>query len=83
MAQRIFSGVDYGFRWTDDDWYEYDGKVAEQAALRARNAFAKKLKDQGHSPVKFSLGSQLVSRGGIGSGKPHVDVWTKAYGVNW
>lgn len=83
MTQRIFSGADYGFRWTDDGWYEYDGKAAEKLALKARNDLARQLKAQGHKPRKFSLGRQLMSRGGIGSGRPHVEIWTKAYGVNW
>jgi hypothetical protein len=76
-----FSGINFGFRWTDDDWYEYDGKEAEKRALRARNAEAKRLEKAGHKVRKFSLGSQLVSRGGIGSGKPHIEILTRAYGL--
>ncbi|MBU2266450.1 MAG: hypothetical protein KJ977_05355 [Candidatus Omnitrophica bacterium] len=83
MAQKTFSGINYGFRWTDDDWYEYDGVQAEKKALKARNAFVKELKADGYRPTTFSLGSQLVSRGGIGSGNPHIEIWTKCYGVNW
>ena len=83
MGQRIFSGTDYGFRWTNYNWYVYDGKEAECKALKARNAFWRELKAQGHNPRKFSLGNQLKSFGGIGTDKPDIQVWTKAYGVNW
>lgn len=80
MNQQVFSGTDFGFRWTEDGWYEYDG---EKAALWARNALAKSLKVRGFTPRKFSLGNQLRSFGGIGSGRPHIEIWTKSYGVNW
>jgi hypothetical protein len=83
MAQQIFSGTDYGFKWTADGWYTYDGKIAEKTALIERNALAKELKSKGMNPVKFSLPMQLVSRGGIGSGKPHIELYTRSYGVNW
>ena len=84
MGQRMFCGVDEDgdFRWTED-WYTYDGKTADAAARRSRDAFAKELKARGDRPRKFSLGDQLISRGGIGSGRPHIELWTKCYGVNW
>lgn len=80
MPQTTFSPLDYGFRWTDD-WYEYDGKAAEKAALRARNALAKELVSQGRTVRKGSLGKQLVSRGGIGSGHPHIELVVPVYYV--
>jgi hypothetical protein len=78
--QQLFLPLDYGFRWTED-WYEYDGKPAEQAALKARNAEFKRLKAEGHAVRKFSLGKQLVSRGGIGSGRPHIELVVPCYGL--
>ena len=82
MAQRTFSGIEIGFRFVGD-WYEYDGAVAEKKARVARDAFARELKAQGYAPRKFSLGLQLRSMGGIGSGQPHIELYTKSYGVNW
>ena len=80
-----FDPIDYGFRWTEPTeqdpmgWYEYDGKPAEQAALKARNAEAKRLKAAGHQVRKGSLGKQLRTLGGIGSGRPHIDLLVPVY----
>jgi hypothetical protein len=82
MTTTTFSPIDYGFRWTSDDWYEYDGKEAERTALRERNAFAKRLKAEGRRVRKGSLGKQLVSMGGIGSGKPHIELVVPVYYVS-
>ncbi len=81
-SQMIFSSLDYGFRWVGD-WYEYDGEDAEKAARKARDAKASEFKKAGRRVKKFSLGKQLMSRGGIGSGRPHIELWTKAYGLNY
>jgi hypothetical protein len=81
-TQRIFDGIEFGFRWVGD-WYEYDGKIAEKTALRARNELFSQLKAQGRAPRKFRLPMQLRSMGGIGSGRPHIELHTKAYGVEW
>ena len=83
MAQVLFSGTDFGFRWTSDDWYEYDGSSADKKALQARNKMVKELKSKCITARKFSLGDQLVSFGGIGSGKPHIELVTKCYGLNY
>lgn len=87
--QKTFSPLDYGFRWTDIEsndlskiWYEYDGKTAEKAALQARNEFAKKMQKEGYRVRKSSLGKQLVSRGGIGSGRPHIELVVPVYMVD-
>ena len=88
MGQEIFNPLDYGFRWTDPEpgeefgWYEYDGKPAEKAALRARNARARELERKGYRVRKFSLGRQLCSRGGIGTGHPHIELFVPCYGLN-
>jgi len=84
MGQKVFCGDDFGFRWTEDGkWYEYDGPPAEKAARQARDKFAKELKARGEKPHRGTLGTQLVSKGGIGSGKSHIEFYTKCYYVNW
>jgi len=80
--QELFNPIETGFRWTET-WYEYDGKEAEKAALKARNDRAKELKAKGYKVSKFSLGKQLISRGGIGSGRPHIELVVPVYGLNY
>lgn len=81
MAQKTFDGIEFGFKWVGD-WYEYDSN-AEKVALKARNDMAKELAAQGHKVSKFSLGTQLRTMGGIGSGKPQIEILTKCYGLNY
>lgn len=78
--QRLFSGDDYGFRWVGD-WYEYDSNGGA-LARKARDQEAKRLKSEGWTVKKFSLGQQLVSKGGIGSGRPHIELFVPCYGLN-
>lgn len=81
--QRIFSPLNTEhFSWTDDGWYSFDSVAAHKAARKLRDDMAKELKQSGRTVSKFSLGSQLVSRGGIGSGKPHVEFIVSCYGLN-
>lgn len=83
--QKTFCPTDYGFRWTEDlngRWYEYKGKEAEKAALRARNRVAKQLRAEGWTVKKWSMGRQLVSKGGIGSGRPHIELVVPVYALN-
>ena len=78
--QESFSGAKY-FEWTNDDkgiWYSIP-EDADKRALKARNARAKELKKQGYKVTKWSLGSQLMTKGGIGTGKPQIDFWVKCY----
>ena len=82
MEQLTFSPIDYGFEWTHD-WYEWDSKAAHKAARRDRDNQAKELLAQGKTVRKFSLGKQLVSRGGIGSGHPHIELVISVYGLNY
>jgi hypothetical protein len=79
--QKIFSPLDYGFTWTDG-WYTFDYKAAHAAALKARNAEAKRLRAAGKQVVTFALPDQLMSRGGIGSGYPHIELHVNCYGLN-
>ena len=82
MSQRIYNPIDFGFQWTDDGWYDFDRKAAQSAALKARNAYVKQAKAQGKQVSTFSLPNQLITRGGIGSGKPQIEVIVNCYGVN-
>lgn len=80
--QQTYCGADYDWKW-NDDWYEWDRAAGNRAALKARNADAQRLVSYGYTVRKFSLGDQLISRGGIGSGKPHIEVWAKVYGFDY
>jgi hypothetical protein len=82
MGQKLYSPIDYGFRWVGD-WYEFDTKAATAAARKARDARFNELKRLGQSPRKFSLGMQRITRGGIGSGHPEVDFVLPCYGLNY
>ncbi len=82
--QKTFDAIDTHFRWTKDDgngvWYEWDFKEAAKAAKKARDKEMKDLRDQGIKVTPFSLGIQNMSRGGIGSGKPHIEFQARVYG---
>ena len=82
MAQIMFNPLNYGFEWVGD-WYKFDSHAAHKAALKARNAKMKELRAQGISARGFSLSNQLVTRGGIGSGHPQIDLIVTAYGINF
>jgi hypothetical protein len=79
MAYRSFSFVttDYHFTWTAD-WYTWDGKAAKKAAMAERNAEAKRLRAEGWT-VRCGSQASLMSKGGIGSGHPHIELWATAY----
>lgn len=80
--QQTYCGADYEWKWTDD-WYKWDRTAGNRAALKARNADVERLVSYGYTVRKFSLGDQLISRGGIGSDKPHIEVWAKVYGYDY
>lgn len=79
--QKVFNPLDYGFKWAGD-WYEFDHKSASSAALKARNAEAKRLEKEGKRVRKWSLPNQLISRGGIGSHHPHIQEIVTVYGLS-
>lgn len=87
MAQELFSGVETFFRWTTEadgsTWYQFDEDAARKHALRERNRRARELERAGYTVRKFSLGKQLRSKGGIGSGKPHIEFLSTCYGLNY
>ena len=74
MEER-FSAADT-FRFVGD-WYEMPG--TDKDALQRRNARARELKAEGHTVRKGSHGVQLRSFGGIGSGRPHIEVLVRTY----
>lgn len=82
-GQLHFDPLQYGFRWTDDGWYEFDAKSAEKAARDARAREAKRLRQEGYNVKLFSTGRQLRSRGGIGSEHPHIEVIATGYYLNY
>lgn len=80
-SQETFNPVDYHFAW-EGDWYKWDRKAAHRDALRERNAAAKEYRKQGFRVRCFTLSGQLISRGGIGSGRPHIQLLANVYGLN-
>jgi len=81
MIQKIFAPIKYTFEWTEN-WYKWDRDEAHKLALKARNKEAKRLKEDGYKIKKFSNRNQLMSLGGIGSGKPHIELLCNCYGLN-
>ena len=76
--QRTFSqNVEYD---KDKDYWQVIETEVE--CRQRRDAYVKKVKKEGHKATKFSMGWQLMSYGGIGSGKSHFELWVKAYGAN-
>ena len=68
--------------WTKDGWYKM-ADDAEKQAMQRRNTRAKELKAQGLEVSKGSRRNQLLSFGGIGSGKPHIEVICTCYYLNY
>jgi hypothetical protein len=80
MHEESFIPVDYCWAWTED-WYDWDSKKAHSEAMKARNARAKELEASGHRVKKYSSPKALMSRGGIGSGHPHIEVFCTVYHI--
>jgi len=80
MRTVTFDPIDYGFRW-NKDWYEYDGKVAEDAAKKARDDYAREQRKLGRTVKKRSSRNNLRSMGGIGSNCPHIELLVPIYQV--
>lgn len=65
---------------------EYDAKAdyfsvveSEIDCRKRRDAWAKEMKAKGYKVRRSSNGLQLMSYGGIGSGKAHCEHWVKSY----
>lgn len=78
MFQQAFNPIDYTFEWTDD-WYKWDYKESHKQARKVRSKAVKDLRSQGYTVRVFTLSNQLVSRGGIGSGQPHIEQVVSVY----
>lgn len=79
--QEIFDPVDFAFFWTDD-WYTFDYHTGARAAQIARQKRAKELRKAGYDVRCDRLPGQLISRGGIGSGHPHIELVVTCYMLN-
>ena len=77
--QHFFNPVNYTFKWTDDGWYNWDYDKAHKLALAARNKRAGELRKEGYKVGVSTLKKQRISQGGIGSGKPHIDLVVNVY----
>ena len=83
--QLTFSPASYCFEWTNDHhgiWYTWDRALAHKQALAARNKKAKELQKEGKQVSKFSLPSQLITKGGIGTSLPQIELLCNVYGLN-
>jgi len=81
MSQQRFNPLHFGFTWTSDGWYEFDHVATHKAARAARDAEARRLRKAGHKVRCWTNNNQLVSQGGIGSGKPHIELIVSVYGL--
>lgn len=79
-AQWTVDAVELGFVFDGAGWYAL--KATDKDALKFRNKVSNLLRKAGLHVVGFSLPGQLRSKGGIGSGQPHIEVYTTCYGIN-
>jgi len=82
MNQRSFAATNYCFAWTADGWYEWDSEKAHKEAQAERNREAAAVVKEGRKVKKWSNRGCLMSKGGIGSGKPHIELVCTVYGFN-
>ncbi len=96
-TQETFNPVDYGFRWVklsnaprtgngrvswdSEGWYEYDGKIAEDAARDARDDRVRELKAAGHIVRKMRPVKSLITQGGIGTSHPQIELMVPVYSL--
>lgn len=70
---KYFNPIKFGFKWTEDGWYEWNSEAAHKAAKEARDKAAKDLKQEGCRVRIGSSSNQLVKVGGIGTGHPEIE----------
>lgn len=80
-SQQTFNPINFGFRFVGD-WYEFDSAAAHKAALKARNAEAKRLRAAGMTVRVWAHPGSLITRGGIGSGHPQIENIVTVYGLD-
>ena len=82
LIDKSFNPVNYTFEWTGDDefgWYKWDYEKAHKQAKAARLAERKRLKKEGWT-VKFGTHpNSRMKLGGIGSGRPEIDLVVTVY----
>lgn len=82
---RSFNPADFEFQWTQDGtqygWYEWDREAAHKAAKRERDAAARAARKQGFEAKCWSNSGQLITRGGIGSGRPEIEMVVTVFHV--
>lgn len=89
MGQHIFNPADYCFEWTDPKpsetfgWYKWDYEQAHKQAKAARDTLAKELRKTCKHVKCSSNSHSLITRGGIGTGKPQIEILQTSYYVDW
>lgn len=76
-TSRTYVTTNYHFNWTSD-WYAWDASAAKKSAMAERAADAKQLRAEGYT-VRMHSQKALMSKGGIGSGHPHIELWATAF----
>ena len=85
MQTASFNPADYCFRWTpppegqDFGWYEWNEHLAHKEAKRERDAMERLHVDAGRKVRKGTIRNQLITRGGIGTGRFNVEATAKIY----
>lgn len=82
--QESFDPTQYNFEWTFTgcsifDWYTWDRVAGVKAAKAARAERVKALRGQGYQVKCWTLRHQVISHGGIGTGRPHIELLTTVY----
>jgi len=83
--QEKFNPIDFGFRWTEPaageefGWYEFGHVAASTAAKKARDDRARQLRKQGRSVRRWTQKNNLMTRGGIGTGRPEISLVVPVY----
>ena len=81
--QERFNPMDYGFEFTNDGtaygWYSFDSAAAHKAARKARDARARELRKAGRKVRCSANSGQLITRGGIGTGRPQIEEIVTVY----
>jgi hypothetical protein len=73
-TQHSFSPIDYTFKWDGNGWYDYDEDAGKVLAKKDRDDYAAELKRDGYKVRKSVRKNNLRSKGGIGSGNPHIEL---------
>jgi hypothetical protein len=79
-GDQSFLPTDYDFEWIEGgNWYKWDYKRGHLLAKQARDARAKELTRAGYKVKKSTSRNNLISKGGAGSGRAHLEFVVTAY----